>query len=142
MLYISLWVLSIVVARCACNLVYPLVVMKGRTHRFVDYSPTRYATIAWTCQLTVIGIWWLTSKVWTFVLKLRSLTCSTLPRSIKCGSASPQVAGTASSESLVYASNVNVPIQHQLTYLSDPWAQWRIITYIPPPISARKKYCS
>ena len=53
----------------------------------------------------------LTSREWTFVLKLLNLTDSTLPLSIKCGSASPQVDGTATSpDSLVYASNVNVPI--------------------------------
>ena len=44
------------------------------------------------------------------MLKLLNLTDSTLPLSIKCGSASPQVDGTATSpDSFVYASNVNVP---------------------------------
>jgi len=48
------------------------------------------------------------------VLKLLNLTDSTLPLSIKCGSASPQVDGTATSpDSFVYASSVNVPVyQH------------------------------
>lgn len=60
------------------------------------YSPTRYATMA--------------SRLCTFVLKLRRRTCSTLPRSMRCGSASPHVAGTGSScESFVYARMVNVP---------------------------------
>ena len=52
----------------------------------------------------------LTSREWTFVLKLLNLTDSTLPRSIRWGSASPQVEGTATSpDSFVYASSVNVP---------------------------------
>lgn len=52
----------------------------------------------------------LTSSEWTFVLKLLSLTCSTLPLSIRWGSASPHVDGTATSpDSFVYASSVNVP---------------------------------
>ena len=62
-------------------------------------------------QLQVLcGFKRLTSREWTFVLKLLNLTDSTLPLSIKCGSASPQVDGTATSpDSFVYASNVNVP---------------------------------
>jgi len=54
---------------------------------------------------------WLTSREWTFVLKLLSLTCSTFPLSIRCGSASSHVAGIATSgESFVYANKVNVPV--------------------------------
>lgn len=51
-----------------------------------------------------------TSSECTFVLKLLKRTCSTLPRSMRWGSASSHVAGMATSgESFVYARRVKVP---------------------------------
>ena len=78
------------------------------------HSPTRYATIASKAISVIIHsiilMKTLTSKECTLVLKLLKRTCSTFPRSIRWGSASPHVDGIATSgESFVYASRVNVP---------------------------------
>ena len=107
----------------------------------------------------------LTSREWTFVLKLLNLTDSTLPLSIKCGSASPQVDGTATSpDSFVYASNVNVPVYQHVSMtprherfdlhssckigrkvvvlvicfiisLISPWTSFSVFSFFFPPVS-------
>jgi hypothetical protein len=79
------------------------------------YSPTRYATMACAGQpIREVQTCRPTSRECTLVLKLLNRTCSTLPLSIRCGSASPQDAGMAiSGESSVYAKSVNEPASHQ-----------------------------
>lgn len=83
---------------------------------------------------------WQTSRECTLVLKLRSLTCSTFPLSIRWGSASFHVAGIATSgESFVCAKIVNVPIKIECSR-SALLSSWRYRTHIVPPIWARTSH--